>query len=302
MSDPSLARLRRRQHEVATRAQLLAAGVTRGRLQAEIDARRWQRLNERVISLHNGPLNRRQQIWAVLLSAHPHAALAGLTVMELHRVRGFATADVHVLVPQGTIVLPVPGVHAKVHQVRRFPLDAIRLLDDLRVTLPDRAFIDAAGWEEDKLTAARMVVAAVQQRVTQASWMRTKLAERPNARHRKMLLLLLNDLEGGAQALSEVEFLQFCQRHGFPRPTLQVRMDAAGRRRYLDATFRRADGSVFHVEIDGGVHLKLEVRAKDDIKDNDARLRNKLVLRYASVLIYLDDPDVVRQIREGFAL
>lgn len=85
----------------------------------------------------------------------------------------------------------------------------------------------------------------------------------------------------------------------FPDRCSQVRMDAAGRRRYLDATFHRADGSAFHVEIDGGVHLKLEVRAKDDIKDNEARLRNKLVLRYASVLIYTDNPDAIRQIRSA---
>jgi hypothetical protein len=68
-------------------------------------------------------------------------------------------------------------------------------------------------------------------------------------------------------------------------------MDAGGRRRYLDATFRRTDGALFHVEVDGGIHLKLEVRAKEDIKDNDARLGNRLVLRYASVLIYTNDPD-----------
>ena len=301
MPNPALARLCRRQHNVASRAQLVAAGVTRSHIQAEIDGQRWQRLNERVICLHNGPLTRRQQFWAVLLSAHPDAALCGRTVLEMHRVRGFATADIHVLVPQGTIVLPVPGVTVKAHQLRCMPVDVIRLFDDLRVTLPPRAFIDAASWEHDVMTATRLVVAAVQQRVTQATLMRDELLERPNARHRKVLLLLLNDLEGGAQALSEVEFLRFCKRHGFPRPTLQVRMDAAGRRRYLDATFRRADGSAFHVEIDGGVHLKLEVRANDDIKDNDARLRNKLVLRYASVLIYVDHPDVVRQIREAFA-
>ena len=117
---------------------------------------------------------------------------------------------------------------------------------------------------------------------------------------RRLLLLLCNDLEGGAQALSEIEFLRFCVRHGLPRPTLQVRHDSAGRRRYLDATFRRRDSSVFHVEVDGGIHLKLEVRSKDDIKDNDAKLDRKLVLRYTSFAIYTDQPDAVRQITRAF--
>ena len=72
---------------------------------------------------------------------------------------------------------------------------------------------------------------------------------------------------------------------------------AAALQRPLDATFRRQNGSAFYVEVDGSVHLKLEVRAQDDIKDNDARLGKKLVLRYASVLIYTDHLDAVRQIR-----
>jgi hypothetical protein len=118
-------------------------------------------------------------------------------------------------------------------------------------------------------------------------------------RHRRTLLLLINDLEGGAQALSEVEFLAFCRRHRFPRPKLQSQLDSGGRRRYLDAEFRRRDGSVFRVEVDGGVHLSLTVRWRDTAKDNDAGLDGQLVLRYPSVAIYTDDPVAVRQIRRA---
>jgi len=70
-------------------------------------------------------------------------------------------------------------------------------------------------------------------------------------RHKRMLVALCRDLVGGAQALSEVEFLAFCRRHGLPRPELQVRLDTAGRRRYLDAMFRLTSGRVVRVEIDG---------------------------------------------------
>jgi len=116
-------------------------------------------------------------------------------------------------------------------------------------------------------------------------------------RHRRSLRLLLIDLEGGAQALSEVEFLRFCRRHGFPAPRCQARLDSNGRRRYLDAEFRRRSGRPLRVEIDGGIHLKLAIRARDTIKDNDAHIAGQLVLRYTSFSIYTDDPDVVRQIR-----
>lgn len=292
----SLERLRRSQHNVATRDQLRAAGVTASRIRAEVAGHRWQRLNARVICLHNGPLTRRQQLWAVLLSAPEAAALSGLTVLEMRRIKGFKTVAVHVIVRKGGKVLPVPGVDVVVHETRRFPAEDIRLLDGLRTTLPDRAFVEAATHSEDWMTAARVLVAGVQQARVPPVLMRDHLLSAPRARHRRLLLLLCNDLEGGAQALSEVEFLAFCRRHGFPRPRLQARLDRFGRRRYLDAEFRAPDGTRFWVEIDGSVHLSLAVRAQDDLKDNDAAIQRRIVLRYASVLIYQDHPEAVRQI------
>jgi hypothetical protein len=203
---------------------------------------------------------------------------------------------VHVVVPKGARLLPVPGVEVEVHQARAFPEDWVRLVDDLPVTFGEKAVVDAATFADDEFTAARILVAGVQQLRQSPATFRELLLAAPRARHRRLLLLLAGDLEGGAQALSEVEFLRFCRRHGFPRPRLQVRLDSQGRRRYLDAQFRAADGSLFMVEIDGGIHLKLEVRARDTIKDNDAVIARQTVLRYASVSIYTDHPDAVRQI------
>jgi len=93
-------RLVRRQHGIATRAQLRDVGITASRQRAELDGGRWRRLNERVICLHNGPLTRRQQLWAALLSATSPATLAGLTALEVLSLRGFATPQVHLLLPQ----------------------------------------------------------------------------------------------------------------------------------------------------------------------------------------------------------
>jgi hypothetical protein len=83
----------------------------------------------------------------------------------------------------------------------------------------------------------------------------------------------------------------------------QRRTDSAGRWRYLDAEFRRpADGKPVGVEIDGGIHLLLSVRNDDTIKDNDASIDGRLVLRYASAGIYADDPRIVRQMRRALGL
>lgn len=79
-------------------------------------------------------------------------------------------------------------------------------------------------------------------------------------------------------------------------------MDRAGRWRYLDAEFELPDGRIVRVEIDGGVHVALRVRAEDNLKDNDATLSGRGVLRYASPLIYADDPRAVAQLRRALGL
>jgi hypothetical protein len=118
-------------------------------------------------------------------------------------------------------------------------------------------------------------------------------------RHGTVLRPFLADLVGGAQALSEVAFLRFCSRHGFPRPSLNVRCDASGRRRYLDVEFRRPDGTILRAEIDGGVHLSLAQRVRDHRHDNDDVIDGRKTLRFASVQIYDDDPVAVDQLRRA---
>ena len=80
-------------------------------------------------------------------------------------------------------------------------------------------------------------------------------------------------------------------------------MDSQGRWRYLDATFvRPRDGKLIGVGVEVGVHLLLSVRNEDTIKDNDAAIDGKLVLRYASAGIYADDPRIVAQLHRVLGL
>jgi len=288
------------QHGIATREQLISIGLSEGQIQAHLDGRRWQRLNDHVLATHNGPLTRRQAMWAAILSTPGPAALCSETVFELFEVPGAATESIHLLVPRGARPLGVPGVHIKVHESRRFPpSDELISRDGLPITSLARATVDSAVWSRDVHRAWRLIVAPGQARRLQPRQISDELEKAGKVRHRRSLRLLLLDLDGGAQALSEVEFLRFCRRHDFPRPKCQARFDTRGRRRYLDAEFRRRSGRPLRVEIDGGIHLKLAVRAKDTIKDNDVHIAGQLVLRYASISIYTDDPDAIRQIREA---
>jgi hypothetical protein len=195
----------------------------------------------------------------------------------------------------------VPGVKVVVHESRRFTAsDVLPRLPP--ITTIERATIDAAVWSPDIKTATRLIAAAIQQRRTSATRLHDELSAAGSVRFRRVLLPFIADLEGGAEALSEVAFLRWCRRRGFPKPETRVRHDHLGRRRYLDATFRTARGDVLFVEIDGGIHLTLAVRWADTAKDNDAVIANQKTLRFPSIAIYSDDPQALRQLRDALGL
>jgi hypothetical protein len=294
----SLEKLLTEQDGVATRDQLRSCGMTSDQIRSEIRAQRWQALNELVICTHNGPLTRSQARWAAVLSASGPVALCGLTALAAFGIVGFETASVHVLVVRGARLMRICGVDVVAHESRRFSeADVLPRLPP--VTGLERATIDAAIWSADVKTAARILVAPIQQRRTTAARLGQVLVGTQRVRYRPVLIALLADLDGGAEALSEVAFLRWCRRHGLPRPALQVRLDSQGRRRYLDAVFERADGSSLFVEIDGGIHLTLAARWLDSAKDNDAVIARQMALRFPSIAIYSDDPIALRQLRAG---
>jgi hypothetical protein len=178
---------------------------------------------------HNGPLTWRQKLRAVSLSAPDLHAICGLSGLQLWRIRGFETEDVHVLVARDARPLAVDGVVMHVHESRRFSAADIVRGPGPQLTPPARAAVDAAAWSADFWTAARLFVAPIQQRRQTAAALRAELVAAGRIRHRRELLALANDLCGGADALSEVEFLRFCRRHRLPKPTCQRRMDSACR-------------------------------------------------------------------------
>lgn len=282
------------------RAQLRACGVTDDRVAAQVAARRWRALNDVLISTHNGPLTPGQARWAGVLSAAGPVALASVTAMAQWGVVGFETMTVHVVVRRGARVLAVPDVDIAVHESRRFEATDV-VGQRPPVTTLERATIDAAVWSPDPKTATRIVVAPIQQRLSTPSRIREVLDNAGQVQFRGLLLAFLADLDGGAEALSEVAFLRWCRRHALPTPQLQVRYDANGRRRYLDAVFDTPAGRVI-VEIDGGIHLTLSARWTDTAKDNDATLAGQRTLRFPSVAIYADDPIALRQLRAALGL
>jgi very-short-patch-repair endonuclease len=110
------------------------------------------------------------------------------------------------------------------------------------------------------------------------------------------------DIGGGAEALSEIDFVRLCRRHGLPAPVQQLRRDPSGRRRYLDATWRRADGRLVVVEVDGALHLAARRWWDDQLRQNELALADALVLRFPSVVVRTKERLVASQLRRALRL
>ncbi|HEU5268237.1 MAG TPA: hypothetical protein VFU35_16125 [Jatrophihabitans sp.] len=172
-----------------------------------------------------------------------------------------------------------------------------------RVEALPAALLRAGGTFRSPRPGCGLLAAAVQQRLTTAAALRAAIDAAPRVRHRALLWLAIADIEGGSEALSEIDFVRLCRRHGIPDPMRQaVRLDSYGRRRYLDASWRRADGRLVAVEVDGALHLAPRQWWNDQLRQNELALSDALVLRYPTVILRTEQRLVARQVIRALGL
>ena len=115
-------------------------------------------------------------------------------------------------------------------------------------------------------------------------------------RRRKLINEALDDIAGGSQALSELDFIRLVVRaSGLPEPSRQVaRRDARGRRRWTDVLW---DEHKIVAEIDGAQHTEDPLQRWDDMeRDIDLGLNGYLTLRFPAWLVRTDPGYVARRI------
>jgi len=122
----------------------------------------------------------------------------------------------------------------------------------------------------------------------------------PRLARRAMIRATLDDIAGGAQALSELDFTRLVRRHRLPEPDRQARrQDAAGRRRWLDASWEAAR---LIVEVDGIHHLDTAQYWADMDRDNDFTLDGYRVLRFPAFVVRYHGDYVAGEIRGALGL
>ncbi len=108
----------------------------------------------------------------------------------------------------------------------------------------------------------------------------------------------LNDTEGGAHSVRELQFLRAVRRAGLPPPARQVARQWPGGRYYLDAEW---DTYALRVEIDGLGHLFVRTWAADVDRANELALSGASTTTLRIPGFWLDEREehVVDQLRRG---
>src|ERR1022692_2044133 len=272
----SLPELAESQCGMVTRRQALRAGLTRGAIGTRIGPGRWQRIYPGVLATFSGEPGRAALLWAAVLRAGPGATLSHQTAAELHGLTLRPAQLIHVTVPVGRRVEPVPGlvIHRseRIAQARH-PCQApprTRIEETvLDLTQLARTFDDALSW----------ACAACGGRLTTPQRIGVAMSQRAKLRYRDALRLALDDITGGAHTVLEYRYLHDVERpHGLPRAERQVRVVHGGRSQYRDALYRKY---LVAVETDGQLAHPAEGRWRDVHRDNAAAAGGIISLRYS---------------------
>ncbi|MET8527478.1 hypothetical protein [Micromonospora sp. NPDC005172] len=280
-------------------AGLLSEGAVRGRIRSG----RWRSICHGIVLTGNGRLTPDQQLWVAVLAAGPGAVLAGVTAAAEAGVRGLRREPLHVLVPANR--------RAARTSLRRLPIDMPAVLLHRTSVLPDahlqlarpprtttaRALVDAAGWAGSTDEAQGLLAAGCQQRRVLPEELAAVVDVLPRAPRRRLIRQTIADIAGGAQALSEINFVRLCRRHRLPAPDLQRhRVDAAGRNRWLDAYWHEWR---VQVEIDGAHHMDARQWAADMRRQNDVWTSGDRILRFPAWLVRARPDEVADVVRRA---
>jgi very-short-patch-repair endonuclease len=286
------------QSSVVTTSQAVAL-IGRAVVRRNLCQRRWRSVCRGVLFTRNGPLTRPQQLWAAILIAGSGSRLAGPTAAAEGGVTGLRPEPLHVIVPvdrRPSAQLPRLPADMPAVRVHRTALLESHCLDGRppRTTLA-RSAIDAAAWASHDREARAILAASCQQGRADPAEIRAVLAELPRVNRRKLIDDMIADIEGGADALSESDFLALCRRHHLPCPTLsRRRRDADGRLRFIDAYWPEHR---LQVEIDGAHHMDARHWAADMLRQNQIWIAGDRILRFPSWLLRTDPASVATQLR-----
>jgi very-short-patch-repair endonuclease len=248
-------------------------------------------------------MTHKQRLWAAVLWAGDGAVLAGLTAAKLDGLEGFSSSGdadppIYLLVPAcRSVRRKPPGLPVSVRYSTLLSAADVHPLREPRRTRVARSLVDAAAWTGSDRRAQAVLAAGVQQRLARTEDLLAVVARNQRLPRRAMIKAALDDIAGGAQALSELDLARLIRRHRLPEPDRQApRRDAAGRRRWLDAVWETAR---IIVEVDGIHHLDAAQYWADMDRGNDLTLDGYRILRFPAFAVRYNAGYVAGKIRNA---
>lgn len=214
------------QHGVITRAQLLAAGLTRRRVRSRVRSGGLRPLHLGVYILGplSGPLEpERARVMAAVLACGPGALLGYTHAGWLWQVteKPPASRPVEVLMPPGRTPARRPGIRA--HRPGRLGPGEISTVEGVPVTSPGRTLCDLAS-VLSRRELERAVARAERLELIDAPELR-KLVERQRGRPGGPLLRSVLERDGGpafTRSEAELRLLELVRGSGLPEPETNV--------------------------------------------------------------------------------
>lgn len=255
---------------VARRRDLVAAGLTRDEIRAEVERGSWRPVGVHTLCVDGHEPRGVAPVWTALWETSSRAVLDGVSSLHAAGLTGFTWPVIEVSVPNNLGVRSVPGV--RVHRLR----DVGPVTDaGMPRTRTELAVVRAAQWAVSDSQAATVVAMSVQQRLVRPADLLQAWQEQRTSSRRKVLDEVIRDVCDGAHSLHELDFARLCRARGLPEPTRQAVRSGPGGRVYLDVFW---EGYGLHVEIHGAHHFSGLKGVDDALRANGIALRDPSVV------------------------
>jgi len=262
--DRVIADLAERQHGVVAVRQLLAIGIGRKAVGSRLKRGRLHRIHRGAYAVGHRVLTPDGWRMAAVLAAGDDAVLNRYSAVGLWGLRGTAGRRHSVTVPRQ---VALPGVET--HRAR-LPDDEIRVVRGIRVTSVPRTILDLAATRSEQ-EVARLINEADVKRLWDTLSLWDLLARYPRRAGTRTVRRVLADRPTGVpKNVFEDAFLAFVDKHGLPRPEVNVWLQV-GRHLYeVDCLWRRQR---LIVELDGrSAHDTARAFESDRLKDRRLRV------------------------------
>jgi very-short-patch-repair endonuclease len=276
----------RAQHNVITRDDVTACGVTSQQWCDRLDEGLWLPMFERVFRHRATPVTWELRVRAASLSLGHDAAAFGPTAAQWWGLEGFDGDAVEFVVPRIRRSLD-PTI--RLHTTKQWEPADMQSRNGVRTTSATRTIIDlacsghAAGAIENALDSA------IRLRLTTIPRLSRRMTELAPGRPGIQLLREIL-LDSGGESFLERRFLKLVRAARLPKPTCQVVHAGGGRVMRVDFEFQSTD---LVVEVTGRLgHTSDRDRQKDARRRNALQHLGKEVIEFTTVDV-VSSPDYV---------